>query len=932
MADNSSDTSRRGDGHYFGKPYAFADVFNKEIDVINERRARQASARDEVMLDIEVQEVAGEAVDIAEAEAHQGVIAPDEEGREQRGQFELEVEGEDVDGKPVYAPPADANLIGLSLSGGGIRSAAFCLGVLQALDAAKVLEQVDYMSTVSGGGYIGCSLTGCLEEERAVWNFPYASLLKEDEPRPLQHIRDFSNYLFPRGAIDLLHNASIYARGLIVNAAIVAPFLLFGAALTLWVFSYHREITGTRFESILNPFGLPHFFATLDLALLLVAVGIIWGIIQSTGWRRTEIEIPGVWTRWVGVLVIIFAAVLFCEAQPFVIDAIAEKNSADFFAAVPNWVNAISAALAPITVAVAFLNNKVGEYIKSLFEAPTGTAQIKAYLFKGAIVLAGLVLPLLVWILYLDFTYWGLCINGIKICRAPEWLKDLSETIFASAGRLAWLAVIPNFIYDIVGKPTWLGTFVEAFAYPATVAYLAGALIFFLITLLFLQPNANSLHPLYRDRLGKAFLFRKWRVRPPAGADLVEERRPRLSEITGLYGPYHLINSALNVEASKVANRRGRNADFFIFSPKFVGSKSTGYAATSDVEQVAVGLNLATAMAASGAAVSSNMGAQSIKPLTATLALLNIRLGFWLRNPNKIAKAKPRPLPSWVRIDRIFANWIFDFFRIRNLLANYYFLAEMFGRLSDQYKSVYLTDGGHIENLGIYELLRRRCKVIIAVDAEADPRMAFGSFNTLERYALIDLGIRVDLPWQSIADQSLVTSQEIDSAGALTSGGDGASNEKASQVPKDHGPHCAIGEITYPNNRKGALIYIKASLTGDENDYIFDYKRRYSAFPHETTLDQMFTEEQFECYRALGFHAAFRLFDRDDDFAHLHSGDNLNALREIQLLDRLFPRPTPKDEDPPHQKTTFAEWAASNRAATKATSTSHSSPPNRRSP
>jgi hypothetical protein len=78
---------------------------------------------------------------------------------------------------------------------------------------------------------------------------------------------------------------------------------------------------------------------------------------------------------------------------------------------------------------------------------------------------------------------------------------------------------------------------------------------------------------------------------------------------------------------------------------------------------------------------------------------------------------------------------------------------------------VYLTDGGHIENLGIYELLRRRCKVIIAVDAEADPQMAFGSFNTLERYALIDMGIRIDLPWQKIANMSLATGKALDNDG-----------------------------------------------------------------------------------------------------------------------------------------------------------------------
>ena len=115
---------------------------------------------------------------------------------------------------------------------------------------------------------------------------------------------------------------------------------------------------------------------------------------------------------------------------------------------------------------------------------------------------------------------------------------------------------------------------------------------------------------------------------------------PSSAKSPALFGPYHLINAALNVEASKTVNRRGRNADF-LCSVKFIGSKSTDYVETANAEDVAIGLDLATAMAVSGAAVSSNMGAQNIKPLTPSMALLNVRLGYWMRNPNKLTLAKP---------------------------------------------------------------------------------------------------------------------------------------------------------------------------------------------------------------------------------------------------------------------------------------------------
>ena len=154
-----------------------------------------------------------------------------------------------------------------------------------------------------------------------------------------------------------------------------------------------------------------------------------------------------------------------------------------------------------------------------------------------------------------------------------------------------------------------------------------------------------------------------------------------------------------------------------------------------------------------------------------------------------------------------------------------------------------LTDGGHIENLGIYELLRRRCKVIVVADAEADAGMNFSSFVTLQRYARIDLGIRIDLPWQEIA----TTTRAVMAANA----------GKAEMPGEKQGPHAALGIIHYDNGTQGYLLYLKSSLTGDENDYVRDYGRRNPSFPHETTADQFFSEEQFEAYRALGFHVAF---------------------------------------------------------------------------
>ena len=134
------------------------------------------------------------------------------------------------------------------------------------------------------------------------------------------------------------------------------------------------------------------------------------------------------------------------------------------------------------------------------------------------------------------------------------------------------------------------------------------------------------------------------------------------------------------------------------------------------------------------------MGA-NLKRWAITLALLNVRLGFWFPNP-KFVKRHSLKLSA---------------LRITNL----YLLSEMFGILKENRPFLYLTDGGHIENLGLYQLLRRRCRLIVVIDAEADPKMAFNSLIKAARYARIDLGTRIELPWYKIRDTTLQVNRVI---------------------------------------------------------------------------------------------------------------------------------------------------------------------------
>jgi hypothetical protein len=221
-------------------------------------------------------------------------------------------------------------------------------------------------------------------------------------------------------------------------------------------------------------------------------------------------------------------------------------------------------------------------------------------------------------------------------------------------------------------------------------------------------------------------------------------------------------------------------------------------------------------MAISAAAAAPQMGLGTMKTLSFWLALLNIRLGYWARKPHsKVAKLIGGP-------------------------GLFCLMREMLGTMNEKSSWLNLTDGGHIENLGVYELLRRRCKYIIAIDGEQDTSMTFHALTTLQRLAAIDFGVRIDVNLDDLRlnDQRLSRS------------------------------HFRFCRIRYPKAGRGSqdefgyLLYVKLSLTGNEGEFIRRYRLDNPAFPHDSTADQFFTEAQFEAYRSLGEHVGNKLFLR----------------------------------------------------------------------
>ena len=333
--------------------------------------------------------------------------------------------------------------------------------------------------------------------------------------------------------------------------------------------------------------------------------------------------------------------------------------------------------------------------------------------------------------------------------------------------------------------------------------------------------NTFSLHGMYRMRLVRAFLGASNFSR---NADRFTnfdstDNFPQADLQTASDAPIHVVNAALNlVDGGKLAWQQ-RKAESFTFTPYQCGSWRLGYV-PSRVYGGLHGVTLGPAMAISGAAFNPNMGYNSSPLVTFLMTLFNARLGWWLPNP-RWALSKGLSLTR----AQLYLGKTGPTFALASVVA------EALGKTDDRRKWIQLSDGGHFENLGLYEMVLRRCHCIVLVDAGADRLFQFEDLGNAIRKINIDLGIPI-------------TFTNIE-AGAL-------SHRTASSQQ-----YCAIGKIEYScvdsaEAPSGYLIYIKPRLLGDEPRDIAAYAAAHDAFPHEATANQLFNEAQFESYRHFG--------------------------------------------------------------------------------
>ena len=824
----------------------------------------------------------------------------------------------------------------LCLSGGGIRSATFALGVLQGLAHTGVLGKFDYLSTVSGGGYTGGWLTAWLKREgtparadvlRELDPARASSLASGIEAEPVQHVRRTCRYLAPQGGLlsaDMWAVLATMGRNLFLNWLVILPLL---AAALLVPRLYYAVVSAIEsgltsgpclaagtpsvwlFAAALTAFSTSAGYTVMNFA----GLGGSWTQARFLGWFLAPLVLGSVaatlfWSSYPCDLDLRWALALSAGLPALAWLVLGRAGSSRRRAGASHGGSALLARSGVRPVVAALVSGPIlgsGAYWFATYPFGFGDGEPLRELY--AVMAVPLVLGLVVLTLAIfvglassalndaALEWWSRCSGWIGIA-AMIWLvasglvfymadlmeaglealdrtlnlkRHTSATAFTAAvpllSSLAGLAArasgrgssptpaqpptaglmlqrlaLPFVILVLLCSLAWMNLrLLERLEYhragngavcttalagtgdchPAgagvgeVLLYGAGLLMLGLGMSTFVPTNRFSLHGMYRQRLIRTFLGASRRDREPnafTGFDPGDDLRVHdLRDVR----PLHVINATLNAVSATHVGRHERQAESFTFSPLHVGNQSVGYRAApeygADGGAPGTGLSLGMALAVSGAAASSAMGIYSSKARAFLLTLANARLGLWFGNPSSASTWQQSDPPLGVGP----------------------LMRELFGLTTDHNPYVYLSDGGHYENLGLWEMVARRCHFIVVSDAGCDPAYSFDDLSNAARRIRLDLGVPVEFPPLT-----------------LSRAGQGSTN-----------PHGMIGTIRYdvvdgPGAPNGTILYLKATLSGDEPVDVWNFAKSDPAFPHDSTSDQFFDEARFESYRTLGFH------------------------------------------------------------------------------
>lgn len=694
--------------------------------------------------------------------------------------------------RAIGAEP-DEPRIGLALSGGGIRSASFCLGVVQGLGKAA-FGQFHYLSTVSGGGYLGSTLT---------WLRKKDSLGKLG--RFAQFLRSRGSYLDPSNRLNKLSALGVVLRvalttltvygGLLLAVMIAANLPLPGIGPLLGpdgvslpaveggeIFMVDSKDHLVRLKAKVECASAPDCLAKVNKpqifelqvnpALWLAGLGALlfalFGVLYSAFTRFSSERSAGrlywyrrVWQEWAGGYLGLVACLAVVGLLPTLATTLFRLGDG-------NWLSGVVAAVSGL---LGLLGGGLGA--QRGLAGSGGRSRLDSDVAMQVYALAALL---------------GVLLGTFLVGRV------------AAASSLA---------------PVWL---VAAVAVPLLVGGLADV-------------NLTLLNRMYRDRLMEAFLpdpdtldKKGWTAANAANTAL-------LSDMAGK--PYHLLNTNVVLVDSSHSILRGRGGDRFVLAPLYSGGSAVGWLRTTAVVGGETtekngkptntdGMTLATAMAISGAAVNAQAGCNGqgltrSRAVSFLMGLFGLQLGFWITNTASRCRQPNLLSPG-----------------ICSLLGKGFKAKAPFNLL---------TDGGHFENLGVYELIRRKTRLIVSVDAGADPDYQFADLANLVERVYADFGATI------LFDTPLGTAVPSE---RLPVGGDRETRRLAEQG-------VLRARITYADDSTGVLVYVKSVLVADLPASILGYAAEQSSFPNQSTIDQFFDENQLEAYRRLGLELGRRI-------------------------------------------------------------------------
>ena len=905
---------------------------------------------------------------------------------------------------PAAPPRLPDDAIGLGLSGGGVRSATFSLGVFQSLAEARLLRKIDFVSTVSGGGYFGSFLGRLFTRDWVHSVDDVESAIRGNNPpsatpetggwarRMFRWLRDNGRYLAPRGSGDLILLGAILLRNWIaVQVVMITSVLAVFVGLQMvrpWLDSaLQLNRQGSSVAAFLT--------CTLPLgnSLLLWSPWIVWlAPILVLG------VAPSIWAYWlvtrrssdgaIGIPPMLGAFVAFLAGLA---GAAAYRDIPWRF-----WPCALLSLTALLTIVCWLLSqlNAPGKQSLSALEAGNFLRTTLSRWLKNALLACGAVLG---WTLIdtvggtlyvaggaTALARWATGVFGVlggigafartglvlltsskkgqrpgvsastvtwiaAVVIVSVWLVTINALSHAVAsgfngvdGVPAGFAAAPSpkilgadrvdvarngegFVVSVANsaEPPCVAPPVHRRIDPFGVRIFAMLLVFtFLFGHTRTFANLSTLHAFYWSRLTRTYLGASNPNRLRTGDTAVKEtvsaddcegtkywNWPRLSATSESSemdaatavrpwtrgAPLHIINTTVNetLDARTKVQNQDRKGTGLALGPCGVSLgirhhlvtdhggapaifPEVGYRvfrSAAENARTPEPLSLGRWMSISGAAFSAAAGANTTVPIAILAGMLNVRLGYWWDS------GTPQPAGPLSIGNKLWTPWV----TLESLLpVQSALLSEMLARTRGTAGQLWnLSDGGHFENMGGYELIRRRLPLIVIVDAEADPDYEFQGLSDLVRKARLDFNAEIKFlstaqlagrfdPHTPVLPETLLP--YFGDLGSLRRGRwldetvpaqNGATETRYSlEVDRSRvsRAHAALATIAYgETGTRSWLVYVKATLTGDEPEDVCHYHRAHPAFPQETTNDQFFDEAQWESYRRLGAHIGHRV-------------------------------------------------------------------------